>query len=65
MAQRTLNVKKTSNLELAHKWGFNFNPNIRGGIYIRCNFKGVVNWDKALVYNLDWLLDRGKVNIIN
>ena len=63
MAKKTLNVKRTTNAELSGKWGFN--PSLRGKLFIRCNSKGIVNWDKAPVYNADELIDREKVNIIN
>lgn len=65
MAAKTLNVKPTSNAELSSpdKWGFN--PSLRGKLFIRCNSKGVVNWDKAPVYNADELFGRENVKIIN
>lgn len=63
MAKKTLNVKATSNYELSNKWGMSVL--IQGRLFIRCNYKGLVNWDKASVYNLDELLLRGKVKIIS
>ena len=57
-----LNVKPTSNTELHEKWGFN--PNLKGKLFIRCNAKGIINWEKALVYNANELIDRENVNII-
>lgn len=62
MAKRTLNVKPTTNAELNAKWGFN--PTLRGKLFVRCNSKGIINWEKALVYNADELIDREKLNII-
>ncbi|OFX56302.1 MAG: hypothetical protein A2066_12935 [Bacteroidetes bacterium GWB2_41_8] len=62
MAKKTLNVKPTTNSELSGKWGFN--PSLRGKLFIRCNSNGIVNWEKASVYNADELIDREKVNII-
>jgi len=64
MTKKTLNVKPTNNSELAEKWGLNFNPSLKGKLFIRCNSKGVVNWDKAPVYNADELFGRENVNII-
>lgn len=45
---KTLNVIKTNNRELAEKWGFF--PFLRGELFIRCNSKAEINWDKAPVY---------------
>jgi len=59
---KTLNVKPTTNAELSMQWGFN--PSLRGKLFVRCNSKGTVNWEKTLVYNADELIDREKVNII-
>lgn len=59
---KTLNVKLTNNEELTQKWKM-ITP-FKGILFIRCNSKGVINWDKAPVYNLDELLKRGDVNII-
>lgn len=62
MAKKTLNVKPTTNAELTEMWGGN--PMLRGKLFVRCNSKGIINWEKALVYNADELIDREKVNII-
>lgn len=61
---KTLNVKRTNNLELAKEWGFDFNPSLSGELFIRCNAKGIINWEVAPVYNLNELLKRGNVNIV-
>jgi len=61
---KKLNLKPTSNTELAEKWGLNFNPSLRGNLFIRCNANGIVNWEKAPVYNSDELIGRENVNII-
>ena len=45
---KTLNVIKTNLSELTEHWGFR--PSIGGELFIRCNAKGEVNWDKAPVY---------------
>lgn len=59
---KTLNVKPTTNAELSGRWGFN--ASLKGKLFVRCNSKGIINWEKALVYNADELIDREKVNII-
>jgi hypothetical protein len=61
MANRILYVKQTNNIELAEKWGFDFSPSFRGELFIRCNVKGEINWDKAPVYRLEELFKRGNV----
>lgn len=61
---KKLNLKPTNNLELAEKWGLNYNPSLKGKLYIRCNAKGAVNWEKAPVYNHLELIGRENVNII-
>ncbi len=57
MKQRTLNLKHTSHKELEKMWGFTPPPiySIFSPIFIRCNAKGEVNWDKAPVYELSEL----------
>lgn len=45
---KTLNVVKTNPGELAKKWGFY--PSLPNELYIRCNQKGVINWEIAPVY---------------
>lgn len=47
---RTLNVKATTSAEISLNWGFNFCGN-DSVYYIRCNAKGLVNWDVAPVYS--------------
>lgn len=65
MMKRLLNVKRTSNSEIADKWELDFRPfQSRQELFVRCNAKGVVKWDTALVYTLDELLKRGNVQII-
>jgi hypothetical protein len=67
--KRTLNVKKTDIVEVESHWGFY--PTIHGrpvgvqSIYVRCNVKGSVNWDKAPIYTACELLKRGNVNLID
>jgi len=64
MQKKTLNVKRTNNLELAKNWNINYSPNLKGELFIRSNAKGKINWEKAPVYNLDELLKRGNTNVI-
>jgi len=59
---RLLNVIATTNTQLTIRWGYN--PCMNGELFVRCNAKGVVNWDKTSVYKLDELLMRGNVKII-
>jgi len=60
---KTLNVKQTNNAEISHQWGMN--TRFLGQLFIRCNAKGVINWEKAPVYSLGELLKRGGVKIID
>jgi hypothetical protein len=70
---KTLNVKKTTRQELWHNWGFDplisnttsplMQSMLKGEVYIRCNSKGQVNWDKAPLYHKAELDNRGKVKI--
>lgn len=62
--KRKLNVRYTSNEELTKKWGINPRFPKKDGLFVRCNSKGFVNWEKAPVYRLKELLERGNVNII-
>lgn len=59
---RRLFIKKTSNKELYEKW--NFNPSLMGALYIRCNAKGEINWDKAPVFRAETLVGRDNVIIM-
>jgi hypothetical protein len=60
---KTIHVKATTNAELTEKWGFN--PQQKGLLYIRCNSKGAVNWDKAPVYTALEIYGRPHIKIIN
>ena len=65
MNKKTFYLKQTSNIELKQKWGFNPRlPVKNGNIFIRCNVKGEVNWDKSSVYNANELVGRDNVKII-
>ena len=61
--KRTLNVKRTSRAELKKMWGFPMAHAMKDPLFIRCNAKGEVNWDKAPVYSQDEISEREKVNI--
>lgn len=65
MNKKTLNVKRTTNSEIAANWELDFNPSLKGELFVRCNAKGEINWEKAPIYRLEELLKRGDVNLIN
>ena len=44
---KTLNVKKKSKKEVQEKWETTLMYNLPNTIYIRCNAKGEINWEKA------------------
>ena len=51
--KRVLNVRLTSIEEVTEKWGFTPPTPFRDitmPIYVRCNAKGEVNWDKTYLY---------------
>ena len=50
-------VTRTSNAQLSEH---NLWASYKGSIYVACDSKGVVNWDKTFVYTLKELLERGK-----
>lgn len=56
---RTLNVKKVSKNKVEQKWGCQLPLIWSNVLYIRCNVKGKVNWNKSLVYQPNELLERG------
>jgi hypothetical protein len=61
---RTLNVKKTTRLELSEKWGVPLPPHWHDHLlHIRCNAKGIVNWENAPVFLLPLLKKRGNYKI--
>ena len=64
---KTLNVKHTNMTEIVREWGFSPVPipGWDGGpLFIRCNAKGEINWDKAPVYTYKELIIRNNVNIL-
>lgn len=53
-AKRTLNVKVTTIGEITENWGFTpCTPfmEVIMPVYVRCNVKGQVNWEKTSIYN--------------
>lgn len=56
---RTLNVKKVSKSEVEQKWGYQLPIMWGNTLYMRCNAKGEVNWDKAPIYQAFELVERG------
>jgi hypothetical protein len=56
---RTLNVKKTTKKEVQQKWNTPLPIIWDDTLYIRCNSKGVVNWDVAPVFRPQELIERG------
>ncbi len=62
---RTLNVVETTVSEISKKWGFE--PLLRNRfapVFMRCNSKGEVNWEKAPYYQLEHLVGK-KINIVS
>lgn len=56
---RTLNVKKVTKKEVEQKWNDPL-PIVWGNtLYMRCNAKGEINWEKAPVYQPNELVERG------
>jgi hypothetical protein len=64
-ARKIINVKKVTKKEVAEFWNINLPTKWPDILYIRCNAKGDVNWDKAPVYPPEKLIERGNYNVIN
>ena len=62
---RTLNVKATTKYEVEKKWGFTLPWMLSKELYIRCNAKGEVNWDKAPIISAEKLVKRGNYKVQN
>jgi hypothetical protein len=60
---RTLNVKRVSKCILEKRWKASLPALWPDTLYIRCNPKGEVNWDKAPVYKYSELVERGNYSI--
>jgi hypothetical protein len=54
---KTLNVKRVSKCRLERRWGGPLPRLYPDTLYIRCNAKGEVNWDKAPVYKFSELVE--------
>ena len=64
MAKR-LHVKETSVREIRSKWGDCIPKKWLGELlFIRCNAKGVINWEKSPVYSAEELIEKDNVKII-
>jgi hypothetical protein len=63
MAEKMLYLKETSVEELTEQWGFRPTYNMFEKLYIRCNYRGDVNWEKAPVYHSGELVNR-KIRIL-
>jgi len=64
---RTLYVKSVTIAQLkAHGWptyGFHLHEHLTN-VWIRCNKKGTVNWDKAPVFRTPELIETNNVKIV-
>ena len=56
---KTLNVKKVTKNQVEKEWGYQLPVIWSNTLYVRCNSKGEVNWDKAPIYQPNELVDRG------
>jgi len=66
---RTLNIKLVDIPFLQKKWGFEVllppNAIVQGNhVFVKCNAKGTINWDKTSTYNINELVTRNNVNIL-
>lgn len=62
--KRVLNVKETTKKEVQQKWGTPLPLLWPDTLYIRCNTKGIVNWEIAPVFRPEELIKRGNYNVI-
>lgn len=60
---RKLNVLKVTKAKVGEKWGIGLPLIWPCPVYIRCNSKGEVNWEKAPVYQKIELESRGNYEI--
>lgn len=65
MKKRSLNVIKTTRREIAKQWGTCAWLLPLGELYIRCNSKTIINWDKAPVYTWDEIKQIMKVRPVH
>lgn len=62
---RKLNVLKVTKAKVQEEWGYILPLICPYHVYIRCNSKGEVNWEKAPVYQKIELENRGNYEIHN
>lgn len=60
---KKLNVLETSVREVEQKWGFSLPRTVHNPLFIRCNAKGEVNWEKAPIYQQSELTSRGNYEV--
>ena len=53
---KKLHVKRTTANEISKKWGFQYSGT-DSVYFIRCNAKGLINWDVAPVYRMGEILN--------
>lgn len=58
---RTLFVKQTTLVEIEINWGFTIH--LKEPLYVKCNAKGFINWDKTAVYTHRELIERNNIII--
>jgi hypothetical protein len=61
---KKLNVLKVTKAKVMEKWGVGLPLIWPCPVYIRCNSKGEVNWEKAPVYQESELIVRGNYQIL-
>lgn len=61
---KLLNVIQTSKNEVERKWGTQLPILYPNTLYIRCNSKGIVNWNIAPIFRTEELKIRGKYKVI-
>lgn len=63
---KKLNVKRTTLFEIVKHWGDGLPRKwLNTTLFIRCNAKGIINWEKSPVYECEELIQRDNVTIIN
>ncbi len=62
---RKLYVMETTREEVTAKWGIGELPTKGNYDFVRCNAKGEINWEKALVYSAKELVGRDNVIVLN
>ena len=62
--KRILNVKETTKKEVQQIWETPLPLLWPDTLYVRCNAKGLVNWEIAPVFRPEELIKRGNYNVI-